>query len=165
MPEEIIQEQEVNNEVDLVDDITAWKANTVSREQFDRVQAERDRFARALMNNEQVEVEAPEKPDINELRLELYTEDVQRLSDVEIAAKTLQLRKALIDDGEIDPFVPIGQQTGPEDSDFATAERVAQVLQECVDYSNGDNTLFLAELNRRTMDINPVATRANARRR
>lgn len=163
--EEIIQEQEIQEqEVNLADDINAWKASTVSKEAFNRVQAERDELARALMRGETIEVEAPEVPDINELRLELFTEDVQKLSDIQIAEKTLQLRKALIEAGEQDPFVPFGNNTAPEDSDFATAEKVATVMQECIDYANGSNKVFLAELQRRTMDVNPVATRVKRRR-
>lgn len=163
--EEIIQEQEIQEqEVNLADDINAWKASTVSKEAFNRVQAERDELARALMRGETIEVEAPEVPDINELRLELFTEDVQKLSDIQIAEKTLQLRKALIDAGEQDPFVPFGKNTAPEDSDFATAEKVATIMQECVDYAAGDNKVFLAELQRRTMDVNPVAGRVKRRR-
>lgn len=165
MPDEIL-EQNVNNEApDLVDDITTWKANTVSREDFERVQSERDKFARALMRGEQLEVEAPEKPDVNQLRIDLFTEDVQKYTDVEIAEKTLQLRQAILDEGGIDPFVPFGQQTAPEESDFATAQRVADVLKECIDISNGNNAIFLAQLQSRMIDSNPTPNRAARRSR
>jgi len=164
MPDEIL-EQNVNNEApDLVDDITAWKANTVSREDFERVQSERDKFARALMRGEQLEVEAPEKPDVNQLRIDLYTEDVQKYTDVEIAEKTLQLRQAILDEGGVDPFVPIGKQTAPEESDFATAQRVADVLKECIDISDGNNAIFLAQLQSRMIDSSPTPNRAARRR-
>lgn len=159
-----LQEQE-EQEVNLAEDINAWKANTVSKEAFNRVQAERDQLARALMRGETVEVEAPEKPDINELRTELYTEDVQKLSDLQFVEKTLQLRNAIIEDGGRDPFLPFGTNVAPEESDFAAAERVAKVFQECVDLAGGNNALFLAELQRRTMDVNPISTRAKTHRR
>ena len=35
------------------------------------------------------------------------------------------------------------------DDDFAKAEKVAAVLQECVDYADGDSNVFTDELKRR----------------
>ena len=102
---------------------------------------------------------------MKELRTALYTDDVQQLTDLEMITKTLQLRQAIIDEGGVDPFVPQGNKFVAEDSDYATAEKVADVLQQCVDYADGDNAVFINELQRRTMDIAPISTRKGKTRR
>lgn len=162
MTENEILEQE--QEQSAVDIITELKANSVPKTKYESLQAEHNKLLKALVNGDEVEVEVPEKPNIDELRLELFTEDVQRLNNLQFVEKTLQLRNALIEAGEQDPFVPCGSATAPEESDFATADRVAQVLQECLDYANGDSQVFTAELQRRTMDVNPVASKVRRSR-
>ena len=41
----------------------------------------------------------------------------------------------------------------PTDDDIKTAEKVANVLQECVDYAEGDSAVFTNELQRRLVDV------------
>ena len=65
----------------------------------------------------------------------------------------MELRKQLIAKGEPDPFLPVGQQIQPTDFDIQTADKVASVLQECVDYADGDSEVFTNELMRRTIDV------------
>lgn len=160
MPEEILEQEQEQSAVDI---ITEMKANTVPKTKYESLQAEHNKLLKALVNGDEVEVEAPEKPNIDELRLSLFTEEVQKLNNLQFVENSLKLRNALLEAGEADPFVPCGNSTAPEESDFATAERVAQILQECVDYANGDSQVFTAELQRRTMDVNPVASRTRRR--
>ena len=51
--------------------------------------------------------------------------------------------------GQTDPFVPNGSKIKPTDEDFAKAKKVADTLQECVDYADGDPDVFTDELKRR----------------
>lgn len=156
MNEEILTNEE-NQEESAVDIIAEMKANTVSKEKYNRLEMEHNKLLKALANGEDVDIEPEEKPDINQLRRELFLEDTQKMSDLEFVTKTLQLRDAIIDEGGIDPFVPTGRKTAPEDSDFATAEKVATVLKECIAAADGDNDVFLAEVQRRTMDVSPIS--------
>ena len=50
---------------------------------------------------------------------------------------------------QTDPFVPTGSKIKPTDEDFAKAKKVADTLQECVDYADGDPDVFTDELKRR----------------
>lgn len=104
--------------------------------------------------NGQFESEQPvvEKADIAALRKDLFTTDNNNLQYVE---KALKLRSALIEDGQPDPFLPYGNKIAPNEDDFKAAEKVAKVLQECVDYAEGDSQLFTNELQRRTIDVAP----------
>lgn len=64
----------------------------------------------------------------------------------------------LIESGNPDPFLPIGLRIAPTQEDIQAAERVADVLQQCLDYADGDNALFTAEFQRRTMNV-PMPSR------
>lgn len=163
---EIITPQDENQEEQsYADIITEMRANTVPKDKYERLKTENEKLMRAFANGEQIEVETPKKSDMNELRKALYTDDVQNISDLEMITKTLELRQAIMDQGGEDPFVPQGKKFMAEDSDYATAEKVADVLQQCVDYANGDNSVFITELQRRTADVSPVATRKPKGRR
>lgn len=148
----IITPEEENQEQDYIQIIQDLKGNTVSKDKYNRLAEENKRLMTALANGEKVEVEAPEKPDIDILRAELYTDNVQKLSDIQMIQKTLELRKAIMDEGGDDPFVPHGRKVVIEQSDYDTAERVADVLQQCIDYADGDNAVFVNEMQRRTVD-------------
>ena len=76
------------------------------------------------------------------------------MSNLEYVTKALELRNSLLDKGCEDPFVPQGEKITATDADYATAHKVATVLQEMVDVANGDNNVFLNELHRRVKDIN-----------
>ena len=75
----------------------------------------------------------------------------------------MKLREALLEKGEKDPFLPYGKNIIPTDEDIATADRVARVLQECVDYADGDSDIFTNELQRITVDTAPQRKQINRR--
>ena len=91
-----------------------------------------------------------DKKSIEELRAAYLKEDQ---SNLEYITNTLKLREAIIAEGKPDPFLPIGEQIMPTDDDIKTAEKVANVLQECVDYAEGDSAVFTNELQRRLVDV------------
>ena len=68
--------------------------------------------------------------------------------------KVLKLRSALLKRGDEDPFVPQGQKVNATAADYQTAEKVATIMQEMVDNSEGDPNVFLNEFQRRVKDIN-----------
>ena len=41
----------------------------------------------------------------------------------------------------------------PTTEDIECANRVAEVVKECIEYADGDSQLFTNELNRRTVDV------------
>ena len=151
----IDDEQVVTGEVvDNTDYITAikeLKENSVDRSKYDQLKAENKRLLDSIVNGTDIgQVQAQEKKSVDELRSAYLKEDQTNL---EFVQNTLALREALIEKGEPDPFLPIGNKILPTEEDIATANRVAQVLQECVDYAEGDSNVFTNELQRRTVDI------------
>lgn len=142
---------------DYVDAIEKLKETTVSREEYDAKVAENKELLNAVLNGGSVNSGEPkkeEKPDIKQLREDLYGGKTS-LNNLEYAKKVLELRKAIMDEGEIDPFVPVGQNISPEPSDFEAAERAANAIQECIDTAEGDSGVFTNLLQLKMTDANP----------
>lgn len=143
----------VDSTQDYIDTIKTLKENSVDRSKYEALRADNKRLLDSIVNGQTVESTAPvAKPDIDELRKNVFKEDQSNLNYV---TNALKLRDALIANGDPDPFLPYGMKIVPTDEDVAAATRVAQVLQECVDYAEGDSQIFTNELQRRTIDTGP----------
>ena len=153
MPEEKIENGTGNDVVDNTDYIAAikeLKQNSVDRSKYEALRAENKKLLDSIVNGTPVEVKVEDKKSIEELRAAYLKEDQ---SNLEYITNTLKLREAIIAEGKPDPFLPIGEQIMPTDEDIKTAEKVANVLQECVDYAEGDSAVFTNELQRRLVDV------------
>ena len=152
------EEKELNVTGEKVEDMTPdylaaineLKQNSVNREDYNKLKAENKKLLDSIVNNVPVEVQSPQRKSIEELRAAYLKEDQTNL---EYISNALKLREALISEGKPDPFLPIGEQILPTDEDVAAANKVASVLQECVDYAEGDSAVFTNELHRRLVDV------------
>ena len=152
------EEKELNVSGEKVEDMTPdylaaineLKQNSVNREDYNKLKAENKKLLDSIVNGTPVEVQSPQKKSIDELRAAYLKEDQ---TNIEYISNTLKLREALIAEGKPDPFLPIGEQILPTDEDIAAANKVASVLQECVDYAEGDSAVFTNELQRRLVDV------------
>ena len=151
--ENVVETEQTNEYQEYIDTIADLKANSVSKEKYDQLIAEKKQLIEALKSGQQITEVVEEKPvDINQLRNELYGKPEQSMSNLEYVTKTLQLRNAIIEAGGDDPFMPNGSGYTYDKTDAEKAAYVAQVFQECVDYADGDDQLFTQELMRRTKD-------------
>lgn len=152
------EEKELNVSGEKVEDMTPdylaaineLKQNSVNREDYNKLKAENKKLLDSIVNGVPVEVQSPQRKSIEELRAAYLKEDQ---TNIEYISNTLKLREALIAEGKPDPFLPIGEQILPTDEDIAAANKVASVLQECVDYAEGDSAVFTNELQRRLVDV------------
>lgn len=139
--------------VDYVAAINELKQNSVDRQKYDQLKAENKKLLDSIVNGQEIDVhKVPERRSVEELRKDLFSGQ-KDLSNLQFITDALELRSALIAEGEADPFLPVGNQITPSDTDVAAAEKVAQVLQECVDYAEGDSAVFTNELQRRMIDV------------
>lgn len=154
MQDEIMRNEEVVDNTDYITAIKELKENSVDRSKYEALKADNKRLLDAVVNGQTVEtsVKAPEV-DINALRNELFGSN--ELSNLDYIEKSLKLRNALIEKGERDPFLPFGHNITVNSSDAETAQRVADKLQECVDYAEGDSAIFTNELQRIMADAMP----------
>lgn len=147
---------EINNEVqspdvNYIEAINQLKQTTVSRDEYNRVLNDNKRMVELMLNNtpnstEEV-VSVPTDEEITAMRKKLYTSD-SALTNLEYISETLKLRKALMDKGGRDPFLPVNHNYVDNDADRAAAQEYADKLQQMVDYSNGDPEVFNSELKR-----------------
>ena len=158
-----MQEQETSvtgtvedNTQDYLAAIKELKQNSVDRSEYDKLRAENKRLIDTVVNGlpgqeEQVVVKHS-KEQIDELRNDLFNSP-KELNNLEYITKAMELREALMENGEPDPFLPVGKQISPTRDDLEGAEKVAQVYRECIDYAEGDSEVFTNELMRRTRDV------------
>ena len=140
-------ENDSNHYIEAIKEI---KANTVDKETYRKLQEENKQLLNSLVNGETIEnPDAEQKESIEELRTKLFGTKRKDLTNLEFVENSLKLRNALMESGEMDPFVPVGSKIKPTDEDFAKAKKVAEVLQECVDYAEGNPDVFTDELKRR----------------
>ena len=142
-----------NNE--YIEAIQELKANSVSRDEYNKIKEENKKLLDTLVSGGQIEVE--EKPvDLDELRNDLFNK--QNQTNLEYVEKTLRLREELMKRGEKDPFLG-NSINGYTEQDVALANRVANGLQHCVDVANGNSAMFNAELERIMVDTLPIRRR------
>ena len=145
-----------DNTQDYLAAIKELKENSVNRSEYEKLRAENKRLIDAVVNGqpgqeEQVVVKHS-KEQIDDLRNELFNSP-RELTNLEYVTKAMELREALIENGEPDPFLPVGKQISPTRDDIEGAEKVAQVYKECIEYAEGDSEVFTNELMRRTRDV------------
>lgn len=155
---EVLDNQENGTASDYLKVINDLKNNTVSKEEYDKLREENKMLLNNIANNVVVntdEEKKEEEVDINKLREDLFGSDNQDMTNLEYVTKVMELRKALMDRGERDPFLPSGRNILPTDEDIKTANRVAEVYQNCIDVADGNPDIFTQELQRVTVDVVP----------
>ena len=145
-----------DNTQDYINAIKELKQNSVNRSEYEKLRAENKKLIDAVVNGqpgqeEQVLVKHS-KEQIDDLRNDLFNSP-RELTNLEFITKTMELREALMENGEPDPFLPVGKQISPTRDDIEGAEKVAQVYKECIEYAEGDSEVFTNELMRRTRDV------------
>ena len=139
-----------NDSNHYIEAIKEMKANTVDKEAYLKLKEENKQLLNSLVNGEEIKgQDAEQKESIEELRSKLFGTKRKDLNNLDFVENALKLRNALMESGQTDPFVPTGSEIKPTDEDFAKAKKVADTLQECVDYADGDPDVFTDELKRR----------------
>ena len=159
----MLEEKEVSvtgtvedNTQDYLAAIKELKENSVNRSEYEKLRAENKKLIDTVVNGlpgqeEQVVVKHS-KEQIDDLRNDLFNSP-RELNNLEFITKAMELREALMENGEPDPFLPVGKQISPTRDDIEGAEKVAQVYKECIEYAEGDSEVFTNELMRRTRDV------------
>lgn len=154
-----VNQETENTEIDYISAINELKANTVDREKYNKLKDENKRLLDTLVSGGQIEQDKVETVSADDLRSKLYGNGHENLSNLEYWTNTLKLRELIMEEGKPDPFTPQGKQIMATDTDRATAQKVADVVQHCIDVAEGDSLVFTNELQRMTADISPISTR------
>lgn len=153
--------QETDTTTDLINAMEQLKKNSVSKDDYDKLRKENKMLLDNIVNNvpQADEVKVDEPVDIQKLRNDLFGSDNQDITNLDYITKVMKLRNALLEKGERDPFLPFGKNILPTDEDIKTANRVAEVYQNCIDVADGDPDIFTQELQRVTIDVVPTKRR------
>lgn len=148
--------QVVDNTEDYLAAIKELKQNSVGRDEYEKLKAENKRLINSVVNGQLVDdsdvVVCKSDAEIAQMRHDLFDPD-KTYSNLEFVSKLVDLRDALIERGEPDPFVPTSHKYSPTDEDVRVAEKCATVYKECIEAAQGDSEYFTNELMRRTRDI------------
>jgi hypothetical protein len=153
----VSSEEMLDTDSDYVAAINELKANSVSKTEYSKLRAENKKLLDALVNGREIDLPKEEKANVDDLRKKLFNKDAN-LSNLEYVDTALKLRNALIENGERDPFLPVGDRVSETAEMYDMAQRVADGLQECVDFADGDSGIFTAQLQRITKDT-PIKRR------
>lgn len=146
---EVNSDPEIDTTQDYISAINEIKANSVDKQAYLKLKEQNKQLLNSLVTGQGLEQSVKEEPvDIDQLRKDLFAQK-KDLNNLEFVSSALKLREALMEKGEMDPFVPVGKKIRPTDEDFTKAQKVANVLQECVDYADGNSNVFTDELKRR----------------
>ena len=157
-PEEKEKEKKPEpSNVELAKAFKELKENSVSKEDYEKLQNENKELVAQIINGEGGGngQPTPEKVDIKVLRDELYGPKGADLSNLDFWKKTLQLRNAVIEQEGYDPFLPHGAKIKPNEQDVERAEAVAKTVEKCIEEANGNSEVFTALLQAETANDSP----------
>ena len=140
-------DQEDDTNLDYISALNEMKKNSVSKDDYQKLKTENKKLLDALIEGKQIETPNTQV-DIDSIRQELYGDRDASIDPLVYVTKTLQLRQAIIDSGADDPAIPTGHMYSPTSLDKETSQKVADVVQECVDVADGNTAVFMSELQR-----------------
>lgn len=147
------QEQPKNentSDVDYIKALNDLKHNSVPIEKYNKLKEDNQKLLNSFVNGEDIQKsEKPEKVDVAQIRESMFGNKAKQMTNLDFIDNALKLRKQILDDGGADIFVPSGHKVQTTHNDYESAQRVAKVLQECVDYADGNCEVFTDELKRR----------------
>ena len=151
---DVTNNENMGMELDPAEQLRELKANYVPKEQLEQALAERNRYFKMATTNYQEEKPVEKKPkDIKELRQNLFNIDTFPESEelhfnLNFAKNALDLRTALMEKGEIDPFIPQGRKIAATTADRYAAQRIADGLEYCIEQADDDPDAFMATFNK-----------------
>lgn len=156
------QEQQGAGEEQIspIEALKEMRKNYVPKTEYEKVVKEKNDYFRALVNGETREEDKVEPVDIIKLRKEMFNRD-GNLTNLEFIEDAIKLREEVIDKEGKDIFCPYGKHISPDDSDYISAQQVADGFQHCIEVANGNPDIFRQELYRITVDSMPRRSAIN----
>lgn len=147
----------INENQQYIDAIRDLKANSVSKERYNKLIEENKNLLNSLVNGESVATATPAQPELPPIQDLVNEMRTQQLSDIEFVEKALEFRDRVLAETGEDCFVSKGHNITPTQESYIAAQRTADIYRECLEYANGDNKVFMNELMRRMPNDGPVA--------
>ena len=139
-------EQDTNNYIEAIKEM---KANSVSKDAYKKLQDENKKLLESLIAGETIEAPkttVEEKVDLNALRKHLDETE----SPIDYCKTSLKLHEETLKQLGYNDYLPNGKKIRPTKEDEEKANLFIEQVKECIDYADGDDQLFIQELQRRT---------------
>ena len=139
-------EQDTNNYIEAIKEM---KANSVSKDAYKKLQEENKKLLESLIAGETIEAPkttVEEKVDLNALRKHLDEAE----SPIDYCKTSLKLHEETLKQLGYNDYLPNGKKIRPTKEDEEKANLFIKEIKECIDYADGDDQLFIQELQRRT---------------
>lgn len=139
-------EQDTNNYIEAIKEM---KANSVSKDAYKKLQEENKKLLESLIAGETIEAPkttVEEKVDLNALRKHLDEAE----SPIDYCKTSLKLHEETLKQLGYNDYLPNGKKIRPTKEDEEKANLFIEQIKECIDYADGDDQLFIQELQRRT---------------
>lgn len=142
-------EETVVDNTDYITAIKELKENSVSKDQYDALMAERKKLINSIVNG-QPEIDQEEEPELGS-RLEYYKKYKENKfnSNLEYWDNLIKLRKATIAEYGADPTVtgnygltPEGQKVDPAYGEPEAMEHTFEVIENMINEADGDPKVF-----------------------
>lgn len=143
---EVKGQNETDNDLDLLQEIKNLQENTVSKEEYLKLQEKNKNLMRQIINGVGTKSEADDTVDLQEIRKKIF-ENPEVNTNLDFWKNVLTLRKERIEKEGIDPFLPKGNKTRYSNQDRESAEKVAEVIGQIIEDSEGNPAVFTALLN------------------
>ena len=144
------QENVADNSSNYIEAIKEMKANSVSKDAYIKLQEENKKLLESLIKGDTIEAPkaaAPEwKVDLAALRKHLSEAE----SPIDQCKTSLKLHEETLKQTGVNDYLPNGKKIRPTKEDEEKAELFISTIKECIDYADGDDQLFIQELQRRT---------------
>ena len=152
------------NAEEYVETVKALKESTVSKEEYEKLQKEKATLIKAIAEGATLpdSEKQKEKPNLEELRKKFLSAGENNLSNAEYIKTVLELRKTCLEEGQPDPFLPLGIKRKPDNSDLEGAQKVAEAFEEMLaeatdpDTGEVDNDIFNALLKKNIANDSPI---------
>lgn len=137
-------ENEQNESQKYIEAMAQLKANSVSKEKYEKLEQENQQLINALKEGSQIEmVSDEEKPSLKDLA-EVVSSEQFEVTNMEGWKKALEYRKAAIEAGMRDPFLPTSRDYAYNEADNARAQLIADTLENIISQANGNPDIFNA---------------------
>lgn len=147
MNEEITNQNEQVDNTAYIDAIRDLKANTVDKQLYQKLKDERDNLIKSLTTG--ADLAAAESVEVRSLADCREAFITPSTSQCEYVEKLLALRDAAMREGHPDPMVGVGHHVTPTIQNYQRAQEIADIYRECLDYADGDDKVFINEIQRR----------------
>lgn len=151
------EQMEQNTDTDYIAAINELKANSVSKDKYEKLKKENKQLLDTLTSGGELETTVEKRSD-EELRKVLNSESS---SNLEYCKALCELRNNALERGENDPAMPNGHNYQFSQADQDVVDKVFNTIEECIEFADGDSMLFTNELMRRTNDTPAILNNRN----